>query len=90
VFEPGDFLFLGGDQGRPIEGGIDLPAEAGRNIEQVVEAAGIDIELFGHAAANDTGATDAEFLDNSDFGAIGGGHAGGAHAPGTAPMTTRS
>src|SRR5690606_16764536 len=82
AFEPGDFLFLVGDECRPVESGIDLPAEAGGDIEHIVEARGVDIELFGDAAANDAGATDAELLDNGDLGAIGGRHAGGGDAAG--------
>jgi hypothetical protein len=83
LLEPGDFLFLGRHQGWPVERGIDLPAEAGGNVEQVVETGGIDIELLGHATADDAGAADAEFLDDGDPGAIGGSHTGRPHTAGT-------
>ena len=81
-FEPGDFLFLVGHQGGPIEAGVDLPAEARGDVEHVAETGGIDIELLGHAATNDAGAADAKFLDDGDPGAIGGRHARGAHPAG--------
>src|SRR5690606_7101111 len=80
--KPGDFLFLVGDQGRPIKAGVDLPAKAVGNVELVPEPGGIDIKLLGHATADHAGAADAKFLDDSDLGPIGSRHAGGTNTAG--------
>src|SRR5512139_1169262 len=67
----GDLLFLGGDKGAPVEARFsDMPAEAARVCEVVPEAAGQDIKLLGHAAANDAGSADAELLGDGDLRAM--------------------
>jgi hypothetical protein len=80
-FQAVDLPVLVGDEARPVEGGLaDLPAEAGSVLEVLVEVAGIDQELLGHAAADDAGAAVAVGLDNGHLGAGLRCHARRAHA----------
>ncbi len=69
--EARDFLFLGGDQRRPVEAdGRHGPAEPGRILEFVAKAARVDVELLRHAAADHAGAADPEFLGDGDLRAV--------------------
>ena len=79
--EPRNLLVLGRDQCRPVEVRLaDRPAEAARILEVVGEAAGVDEQLLGHAAADDAGAADAILLRDGDLGAVAGRDARRAHA----------
>ncbi len=78
-----DLLVLVGDQGRPVEGGrAQAPAEAFGVLELVAEAAGVDQQLLGDAAAHHAGAAVAEFLGDRHLGAVARGDARRAHAAG--------
>ena len=85
--QAGNFLLLRRGELAPLEGGRHRhgPAEPARVGEIIDEAAGIDIELLGHAAANDAGAADAELFGDHHLGAVASGNARCAHAarPGT-------
>ena len=67
-----NFLFLGVDERAPVEARRlrQLPAEPRSIFELVGEAARIDVELFRHAAADDAGAADAEFLRDHHLGTV--------------------
>jgi hypothetical protein len=77
-----NFAFLGGDELFPVEFRRlgQAPAEGFRLRKILGEARGVDIELFRHAAANDAGSADTEFLGDHAFGAMSGGDSRGAHA----------
>src|ERR1700760_3438728 len=72
--KPGYLLFLALDECAPVEARRlrHLPAETGRILELIGKAARIDIKLFRHAAANDAGATNAEFLRDHHLGTVAG------------------
>ena len=71
ALEPGDFLFLGGDEARPVETRrFDAPAKARGVIEGVAKAAREHIEFFRHAASDDAGPADAKFFRDGDAGAM--------------------
>ena len=66
-----DFALLGRHQRRPIETPRpDAPAEPFGVGKIVGEAARVDQQLLGHAAANDAGSADAEFLRDDDLRAM--------------------
>ena len=73
--QAGNFLFLGRDEPLPVKNRLlrDRPAEAGRILEIIGEAAGIGVELLGHAAADDAGAADAKLFGDHHPRAIAGG-----------------
>ena len=66
--------------GQSKRGALDAPAEALRVLELVAEAAGVDQQLLGHAAADHAGAAEAVLLGNRHLGAVAGGDARRAHA----------
>src|SRR5690606_5415111 len=67
AFEPGDFLFLVGDERRPVERRLaDGPAITGGIGKMLGKLRGIDVELLRHAAADDAGAAEAVFLGDRD------------------------
>ena len=78
--EARDLGVLAGDQARPVEARRrDAPAEAGRVLELVAEAAGVDQQLLGHAAADHAGAAEAILLRDRHLGAVPGGDARRPH-----------
>jgi hypothetical protein len=80
-FQPRDLAVLVGDQSRPGKDRLlHAPAEAGRIFKIVTETRGVNEQLLRHAAADDTGAADAEFLRDHHLRAVGRGDARGAHA----------
>ncbi len=67
-------------QPRPIKAQIGhIPAEIARVRQILGKMGAIDEQLLGHAAANDAGAADAEFLGNRHPRAVRGGDPRGAH-----------
>ena len=74
-------------QRRPVKdrGLRQGPAETGGILEIIGEAAGIDEELLGHAAADHAGAADAVLLRDHDPGAVAGGDARRARAARACP-----
>ena len=77
----GDLLLLGRDEARPVEGRLaDAPAEPGGVGELVGEAAGVDVKLLRHAAADDAGAADPALLGDDRLRAMPGGDARRPHA----------
>ena len=59
VGEPADLLLLGRNEGRPVERRLaNAPAKPGGVAEVVGKAAGVNIELLRHAAADDARAAD--------------------------------
>ena len=81
LVEAVDLLVLVGDKGWPVEGDLlRRPAEAHGILEFLGEFRGVDEELLRHAAADDAGAADAEFLRYGHLRAMARGDAGGAHA----------
>ena len=66
--------------GQSKSGSPTCPAEAARVLEVVGEAAGIDEELLGHAAADDAGAAEPVLLGDGDLGAVARRNARRAHA----------
>ena len=79
--EPRDLLVLVRDQGGPGEGGLaQAPAEAGRVLDLVAYAGGVDQELLGDAADVDAGAAEPGLLGQRDPRAGRGGHPRRAHA----------
>ncbi len=82
VGKAGDFAFLGGDQLAPVEFRRfwQAPTKSLGVGEILGETRGIDIKLFRHAAANDAGSADAEFLGDHGLGAMARRDARGAHA----------
>src|SRR6185295_1059055 len=76
-----DLLVLVGDQRRPVEAGaVRRPAESGRILEVVAEAAGVDQKLLGHAAADHAGAAEAVLLGDRHPGSVLSGNARRPHA----------
>ena len=76
-----DLLVLVGDQRRPVERRrMQRPAVAGRLLEIVGEARGVDQELLRHAAADDAGAADPILLGDHHARAVPGRDARRAHA----------
>ena len=66
---------------RPVETRLaDAPAIAGGVAKIVGEPAGVDQQFLGHAAADDAGAADAEFLGDHRARAVAGGDPRRAHA----------
>src|SRR5690349_18049859 len=65
--ETRNLLVLVGDKRRPVEAGVNMPAEAFGDLELILEARGVDEELLGHAPADHAGAADAIFLDDGDL-----------------------
>src|SRR5262249_53709114 len=86
ALEPGDFLVLVGDQGRPVERGRrHCPAETRGIREFVGKARCIDQELLGYAAADDAGAADAILLDGQHSDTVAGSDPRRPHAAGAGP-----
>src|SRR5690606_8422535 len=80
AFQAGDFLFLVGNEGRPVERRLPpAPAIARRISKMLGELGGIDIELLRHAATDDAGTAKPIFLSNCDPLAEGGCDACRAH-----------
>ena len=83
ALEAGDLGVLVLDQRRPVEARLAHgPAETGRVLELVPEAAGIDHQLLRHAAADHAGAAEAVLLGEHHLGAVARRDAGGPHAAG--------
>ena len=81
ALQPLDLAVLVGLQRRPVEAGaLDGPAVALRVLEVVAEAAGVDEQLLGYAAADRAGAAEAVLLGNGHLGAVARRDAPGAHA----------
>ena len=81
IFKPRDFLVLRRLQRREIEADVFCaPTKTARILKIVTKAACIDIELFRHTAADDTGATHPAFFGKNNFRAITGRDTGGTHA----------
>ena len=81
AFEPLDLPVLVGEQRRPVEAGAFAgPAVALGVLEVVAEAAGVNQQLLGYAAADRAGAAEPVFLGNRHLGAMAGRDASGAHA----------
>ena len=79
--EPRHLVGDGVAQRRPIEARLgQRPAEARRILEVLGEAAGVDEELLGHAAADHAGAADAVFFRDHHAGPMARGDAGRARA----------
>ena len=71
--QAGDLLLLGRNEARPVESGFaHTPAKPGRVGEFVGEAARVDVEFLGNAAANDAGAADPALLRHDGFRAVAG------------------
>ena len=85
ALEPRDLGVLVGDQRRPVERALlEAPAEPCRVLELVAEAAGVDQQLLGHAAADHAGAAEAVLLGDGHLGAVAGRNARRAHPAGAA------
>ena len=82
-FKTGDFTVLIGNQRCPVERRLaHRPSVAGGILEFVRKSGRIDQQLLRHAAADDAGAADAEFLGDHYARAVAGRDARGAYAPG--------
>ena len=85
TLEARDLAILVGDELRPVERGIvHSPAISGRILKMLGKLRGVDVELLRHAAADDAGAAEPEFLGDRHALAEAGGKPPRPHAAGTA------